>query len=106
MANFIATQSISTIGLCQKIVSTDTSDYTGNVEGYDESDVEYKKWTFRDSSGTIIKQEETAANVYSSECAITLLTLFITLEFVVRLKSPINQSFVVQNSYIIPCIGI
>ena len=106
MPNFSASQSFTTTGLCQTFTSTDTSDYTNNTEGYDESDVDYKIWTFRNASGAIIKQEQVAANVYSSSIAINLLTLNITVDLAVRIKSPINQFFSVSNVLLVPCLGV
>lgn len=106
MPNFSASQSFSTQGLCETFKANDTSDYMGNSEGYSLSDVDYKIWTFRNASGAIIKQETVAANVMSSSISISLLTLSITVELIVRLGNGINQTYSVQNSLLIPCIGV
>jgi len=105
MANFSATQSFQTQGLCEKIISTDTSDYVGNTEGYTEDDIEYRRWTFRNSSGTIIKTFETDnKTIRSCDCAISLLTLNISIELLVRFDN--NQSFGVQNTLLLACLGL
>ncbi len=106
MANFSASQSFTTTGLCQTFTSTDTSDYLNNIEGYDQSDVDFKIWTFRNSSGAIVKQEQVSANVYSSSIAINLLTLNITVDLIIMFKTPTTQSFSVSNVLLVPCLGV
>lgn len=106
MANFSANQSFSTSGLCETFTSTDVSDYTSNTEGYDESDINYKIWTFRNSSGAIVKQETVAANVYSCSIAISLLTFNITVDLSIRIKPTVNQTFSVSNILTVPCLSI
>lgn len=107
MANFSANQSISSTGLCANLVSTDTSDYTSNVEGFREVDVQYKTWTFRNNTGTIIKQETVANNVYSSSCPINLLTFGTTVDLYIYItKAGFQQGYGAQNNMLISCLGI
>lgn len=104
MPNFSASQSFSTQGLCSTFRTTDTSPYGNNTENYNESSVDRKIWTFRNSSGQIIKQETTGADVYYSEVAISLLTLNITVDLAIFMKN--NQSFSVSNVLLVPCLGV
>ena len=107
MANFTATQSITSTGLCANLVSTDTSDYTSNNEGYTLADVQYKTWTFRNSTGTIIKQETVSGTTISSSCPITLLTFGTQVELYIYIyKSGSQQGYSVQNNLTISCLGI
>lgn len=107
MANFIATQSFTRTGLCETLVSTDTSDYTSNTEGITAAEVVSKKWTFRNSSGTIIRQETTDNTVYTCSCAISLLTLNITVELSLYIyHNGAYGTYTVQNGFLIPCIGV
>ena len=105
MANFTASQSISTIGLCQKIRSTDNSNYGTNDNVINTNDVLYRLWTFRNVTGTIIKQYQSAdgAEIFC-ECNISLLTLNVTVEMVIVLEN--KPTYRVQNGFLIPCLGI
>lgn len=102
MGNFSSNQSISVQGLCQTLISTDTSDYVNNIEGFTVDNIDFKRWTFRDSSGTIIKQFTGGKNDLSCSCAISLLTLNITVELAVVITN--HGDYTVQNSFIIPCL--
>lgn len=105
MANFTATQSISVQGLCATLISTDTSDYTSNIEGITPSDIQFKRWTFRDSNGVIIKQETKTSSDYSSSCNISLLTFGVNVELYVYVTKN-TQGYSVQNNFFIPCLGV
>lgn len=105
MANFTASQSISTIGLCQKIRSTDNSNYGTNDNLINTNDVLYRLWTFRNATGTIIKQYQSADGTEMfCECNISLLTLNVTVEMVLVLDN--KPTYSVQNGFLIPCLGI
>lgn len=103
---FSPSLSFSVTGLCQTLIATDTTNYTNNDQGYDESKVADKTFTFRDGTGAIIKTETIAANVYSSSVAISLLTLNISVSLSVRLGAGINQEYLVSNALLIPCLGV
>jgi len=102
MANFSSNQTISIQGLCQTLTSTDTSNYGNNVEGFTVDNIEFKRWTFRNSSGTIIKQFTGGKNDLSCSCDISLLTLNISVELAVVITN--HGDYTVQNSFIIPCL--
>lgn len=102
MANFSATQSFTVQGLCQSITSTDTSDYLNNIEGVTENDIMLRRWTFRDSSGNIIKFLETDKNTKSCSCPISLLTLNISVDLLIIINN--KGGFGVQNNFMIACL--
>lgn len=107
MADFTPTQSISTQGLCATLISTDTTDYNTNTQGISLSDIQYKTWIFRDSSGVIIKQVTTDNTINSASCSISLLTLgtSVTLNLYVD-KNPYSGLFSNQLNFLIPCLGV
>lgn len=102
MANFLANQTLSIQGLCAQITSTDTSDYVNNIEGFTVDSIEFKRWTFRDGNGNIIKQFQGDKNDLSCSCNISLLTLNISVEMLIVIVN--HGAFSVQNSFIIPCL--
>lgn len=102
MANFSATQSFSIQGLCQTITSTDTSDYLTNIEGIRETDIVFRRWTFRNSSGNIIKTLDAGKDVRSCSCDISLLTFGIIVELLIVIEN--KGGFGVQNNFMIPCL--
>lgn len=106
MANFSASQSFSTIGLCQKLRSTDNSNYGNNDEFVDNANVNFRIWTFRNASGTIIKQYQSVDNseMYC-ECDISLLTLNINVDLTIVFVT-LRPNATVQNTLTIPCLGI
>lgn len=104
MDNFSAKQNFSIQGLCQTITSTDSSPYGNNAEGFLASDVTLKRWVFRNANGSIIKQYDGTAADTSCSCAISLLTLNITVELLIVIKD--YTSYSVQNSFVIPCLGV
>jgi len=103
MANFSATLSFQTIGLCQSLKITDTSNYGSNDEGYTESNVQSKKFIVR--YGSFYMEKTVAANVYEFDVPISLLDLNIIVELII-LIGPGNSPYGIQVSQIVPCIGI
>lgn len=104
MANFVASQSFNVTGLCAMLHSTDSSDYLTNIEGYTEDKVGFRKFTWRDSSGTIIKTETFTDGTKKSSIAISLLTLNISCTLDVFFKEPLNLSFQAQQTFTIACL--
>lgn len=102
MANFSATQSFSIQGLCQTITSTDTSPYGNNAENITTDDIVLKRWVFRDGNGNIIKQFEGGKSDVSCSCAISLLTLNITIDLTIIITN--KGGFGVQNTFMIACL--
>lgn len=108
MANFSINQSFTSTGLCTTLVATDSSDYSGaTVEGVLPADVVIKTWTFRDSSGTIIKTETGNGSKYTASCAISLLTLNVTVSLVIYINNAaVDTTYFAQNGLLIPCLRI
>jgi len=106
MADFSASQSFQTLGLCAQLKATDTSDYVNNTQHYTEANIESKKFTFRDSGGNIIKQEIVAANVYQSIVNISLLTFNVSCQLDIKIKGDNTLGYSAYNAFTVPCIGI
>jgi len=106
MANFVASQSFSVIGLCETLRVTDSSDYIGNIEGYTEADVQFRKFTFRNSSGTIVKSETFTDATKQSSVAISLLTINMSCTLDIFFGAPLNLGYQAQQTFTLACLGI
>lgn len=106
MPNFIASQSITITGLCEEINSTDVSDYLNNLDNYTEDLVDFRRFTFKDSNGNVIKQETFSNGTKTSSCPINMLTFNMTCTLEIKFISPINTIYSVGNTFLIACLLI
>lgn len=104
MADFQVSQVISRKGICEKLVSTDTTNYGNNDQGINYGNVIQKIWDFRDGTGKLIKTFTGTKDDYSCECDINLLTLNVTVTLTVQLIS--LGTVTVGTGFIIPCLGV
>lgn len=106
MSNFSAAQAFTVLGLCQTLQVNDVSDYTGNIEGYTEADVQFRKFTFRDSSGAVLKTETFTDGTKVSSIGISLLTFNMSCTLDIFLGSPRNLGYQAYQTFMLACLKI
>lgn len=104
MPNFIAAQSFTVTPLCAALNVTDISDYVTNTDNYTEDLVQFRRFTFKDANGNVVKQETFTDGTKVSSCPITLLTINMSCTLEVRFGAPVNILYTVGNTFLIACL--